>query len=387
MAAGGFRLALAGLLLAGLTVPAAGQGEGSGVSVEAGISHALPPTGVDVEASTYLAGGLDGRLRLGSRGEARARLYGGLGLQERASDWASVGLGIGWRGPLGENLGWAMDARMDGHTVGEPGVYRAWTGELEPTLNLWLGEGSLSVSGLAGLGGAEIGLAPRAPPVGPGPSTATEDLWYVGGGPTGRLPVGDLTLRLGLEAYTSAPGEYLAGTAGLSGRVGEAAWDLGAELWDTPSGAEPVGRLRVTIPLAGGWRSGLDAGRSRPDPRLGTRPAARIWAGTRRRLVSASPRPDRPLYEVVRREEWPRIRFTLPAPDADRVALVGDFTGWEPASMEHRNGLWVLERRVPPGTYHFGFMVDGRWHVPEDAPGRVEDEWGRHNATLVVPSG
>ena len=37
------------------------------------------------------------------------------------------------------------------------------------------------------------------------------------------------------------------------------------------------------------------------------------------------------------------------------------------------------------GAHHFGFLVDGEWFVPETATGRVSDEWGRVNATLVVP--
>lgn len=385
MASGSFRIALAIPLLALASGPIAGQGGGSSVSAEAGVAHALPPTGIDAEAATYLTGGLDGRLPLGERGEAWARLYGGLGLQERASSWASLGLGAGWRGPLGESLGWSLRGRWNGHVVGEPGVYRAWTGEIEPGVDLWVGDGSVSLRGRVGAGSAGVGSSVPVPPGAGEPGTVADDLWYVGGGPTGRLPLEAVTLRLGVEAYASATGDYLAATTGLEGRLGEVSWNLGAELWDTPNGVEPAGRLGVRIPLAGGWSSSVDAGRSSPDPRLGTHPAVRAWAGTSRRFEMAAERRDRPLYEVVRRETWPRIRFTLPASGADRVALVGDFTSWEPAAMERRDGLWVLERRVPPGTYHFGFMVDGEWFVPDDAPGRVQDDWGRHNATLVVP--
>ena len=46
---------------------------------------------------------------------------------------------------------------------------------------------------------------------------------------------------------------------------------------------------------------------------------------------------------------------------------------------------WVLEIPLAPGTYHFGFLVDGEWFVPETAPGQVSDDWGQMNATIVVP--
>ena len=46
---------------------------------------------------------------------------------------------------------------------------------------------------------------------------------------------------------------------------------------------------------------------------------------------------------------------------------------------------WVLEIPLLSGTYHFGFLVDGNWFVPEEAPGQVSDDWGQVNATIVVP--
>lgn len=45
----------------------------------------------------------------------------------------------------------------------------------------------------------------------------------------------------------------------------------------------------------------------------------------------------------------------------------------------------MVEIPVESGAHHFGFLVDGEWFVPETATGRVSDEWGRVNATLLVP--
>jgi 1,4-alpha-glucan branching enzyme len=80
-----------------------------------------------------------------------------------------------------------------------------------------------------------------------------------------------------------------------------------------------------------------------------------------------------------------RVRFQLDLPEATRVDLLGGFTGWEPMPMARAGATWSLELSVPPGTHHFGFLVDGEWHVPDGAPGNVPDDWGRVNATLVVP--
>jgi hypothetical protein len=78
------------------------------------------------------------------------------------------------------------------------------------------------------------------------------------------------------------------------------------------------------------------------------------------------------------------VHFRLDRPGAESVAVTGDFTGWEDRPMEQRDGVWTADVVLAPGTYHFGFVVDGEWHVPEEAPGRVADDWGRVNATLLV---
>jgi hypothetical protein len=80
------------------------------------------------------------------------------------------------------------------------------------------------------------------------------------------------------------------------------------------------------------------------------------------------------------------VVFRLERQDAGRVDLMGGFTGWEARPMRRAGATWTLEVEVVPGTHHFGFLVDGEWYVPEGVPGNVPDEWGRVNATLVVPS-
>lgn len=41
--------------------------------------------------------------------------------------------------------------------------------------------------------------------------------------------------------------------------------------------------------------------------------------------------------------------------------------------MTREGEAWVARVRVKPGLYHYGFLVDGEWHVPEHAPGKVAD--------------
>lgn len=55
--------------------------------------------------------------------------------------------------------------------------------------------------------------------------------------------------------------------------------------------------------------------------------------------------------------------FTVAAPGASRVALVGDFSAWQPISLfDHEgDGVWTVTVSLPPGRYEYAFVVDGRW--------------------------
>jgi hypothetical protein len=81
-----------------------------------------------------------------------------------------------------------------------------------------------------------------------------------------------------------------------------------------------------------------------------------------------------------------RVRFHLQAKGARRVSLVGSFNQWS------TNGI-VLEPvsdgstfagtiELPPGTYEYMFVVDGRWMTDPAAEERRDDGFGRQNALL-----
>ncbi|MFH1723183.1 MAG: glycogen-binding domain-containing protein [Elusimicrobiota bacterium] len=72
-------------------------------------------------------------------------------------------------------------------------------------------------------------------------------------------------------------------------------------------------------------------------------------------------------------EEFPAIEFVefrLDAPSAERVGLAGDFNRWRPESLplaREGDGPWTVIVPLPPGTYHYGFDVDGVWTLDPDA--------------------
>jgi hypothetical protein len=82
------------------------------------------------------------------------------------------------------------------------------------------------------------------------------------------------------------------------------------------------------------------------------------------------------------------VRFSLSAPNAARVSIVGDFNDWNPATLPMRRSadgrLWEVEVRLPLGRYNYAFMVDGQLARDPDAPSTAHDDFGAPNSVLMV---
>jgi hypothetical protein len=65
------------------------------------------------------------------------------------------------------------------------------------------------------------------------------------------------------------------------------------------------------------------------------------------------------------------VYFSLTAPGAKEVYLVGDFNNWNPTfeKMERRGNVFEISLYMIEGTYRYKFVVDGNWIVDPDNPG------------------
>ena len=85
-----------------------------------------------------------------------------------------------------------------------------------------------------------------------------------------------------------------------------------------------------------------------------------------------------------------RVQFVLVAPDAKKVAVVGDFNGWDAFhaqyQAQHRGGgVWSVTAPVPIGHHRYSFIVDDSvWVVDPYAPRVVDNDYGVANSALVV---
>lgn len=83
------------------------------------------------------------------------------------------------------------------------------------------------------------------------------------------------------------------------------------------------------------------------------------------------------------------VRFTVLAPEAKKVFLVGSFNGWvkgaTPMKVVDSSGLWSVEVSLKEGEYTFMYLIDGaRWVTPPLAEDFVIDGFGQINGVVVV---
>jgi hypothetical protein len=85
------------------------------------------------------------------------------------------------------------------------------------------------------------------------------------------------------------------------------------------------------------------------------------------------------------------VKFVLIAPDAQRVAVVGDFNGWDarvnPMTTRTPDGRWTVFVPLRPGLHVYSFVVDGDHFLPDpSAPLAPDDGFGasRTNSIVVV---
>jgi serine protease AprX len=111
------------------------------------------------------------------------------------------------------------------------------------------------------------------------------------------------------------------------------------------------------------------------------------------RAVAAARRAARGVWNVLPFSpdiQGELVSFTYfdPANQAERVAVIGSFNGWDPKGYQMTSrspGLWQISMPIPPpGNYAYKFLVDDHWvHDPENLV-RVEDGYGGFSSILEV---
>ncbi len=88
-----------------------------------------------------------------------------------------------------------------------------------------------------------------------------------------------------------------------------------------------------------------------------------------------------------RQKENKRETFSLTAPAANQVVLVGDFTHWErkPVPLKKAaDGVWQTRVELTPGEHHYRFIVDGQWWDDPECSLRVPNPYGTQDSVRQV---
>ncbi len=96
----------------------------------------------------------------------------------------------------------------------------------------------------------------------------------------------------------------------------------------------------------------------------------------------ALPAPAEP--EPINRE----IDFTVSAPAAREIYLVGDFNHWkineESRLARLEDGKWVKKMGLEPGRYRYKFVVDGEWTIDLDNEEREQNAFGTFDSVIKL---
>ena len=358
----------------------------SDVSVEVGGSTVSPPSGIEGESARFFVAGVRAlHFNAGGSGILGSFLFGRTLANGTGGDFLSGTVeGQAWRDFGG---GWSagLEARGFGFRVEEPFPYQSLGVEGGPTIRFTNRFLSATVRGLAGSGWSATELQRTGQQPG---ETVEDELWRYGG--TGEVLAGGRGVLAGfaLGIHESSGGTYRSAGLRLIAGGGGPALELRLDAWKTPSGTETTGGIAFIVPV-GGWNLRGFLGRTEPDPLTLTEPgggAGGILLG--RRIVGRDPlpAPKPPLHEVLDFSgEMALVEIHVDVPQGTRnLEIIGDFTLWDPVPMDPDGSRGSVQLNIPEGIHHFGFIADGEWFLPEDAPDAVSDEWGRKNATIVI---
>ncbi len=82
------------------------------------------------------------------------------------------------------------------------------------------------------------------------------------------------------------------------------------------------------------------------------------------------------------------VEFRVHLPEARRVLLAGDFTGWRAGAIEmerSEDGWWTAEVALPAGDHNFQYVVDEATWIPDySAHGLWRNRYGTWVSHLRV---
>lgn len=80
-------------------------------------------------------------------------------------------------------------------------------------------------------------------------------------------------------------------------------------------------------------------------------------------------------------------RFLIHAPEVETVAVMGDFTDWDPVALTPVGGAgyWEVTLALPSGVHRYAFLLNGEALAPDPTvAARERDDFGGTNSILKI---
>ena len=80
------------------------------------------------------------------------------------------------------------------------------------------------------------------------------------------------------------------------------------------------------------------------------------------------------------------VHFTLCAPEATTVIIIGDFNRWQPETKLNRqvDGCWHADVTLPHGHHRYIFLVDGERRLDPNGKGKTAGPDGEPVSLVAV---
>jgi len=90
-----------------------------------------------------------------------------------------------------------------------------------------------------------------------------------------------------------------------------------------------------------------------------------------------------PIKKIKRK----KVSFSIEAPKAAQVVLVGDFNNWDlnvHPMKNDGNGMWTKLLSISPGKYEYKFLIDGEWTTDPGNKQTCPNCFGSDNSVLYL---
>jgi 1,4-alpha-glucan branching enzyme len=104
-------------------------------------------------------------------------------------------------------------------------------------------------------------------------------------------------------------------------------------------------------------------------------------------MITETPHATDALPRYSAQRNWHHASFFCTAPQAQSVALVGDFNDWDPMATPMRrmsDGRWMTSLELPHGSHQYVFMADGEPMLDPAATGVTRNNRNERVSLLAV---